>query len=53
MGHTAAEDVTTTIHQSIEHQPAQQWELMVPAPTPQNVESVMMRKKEANVPKLL
>ena len=29
-----AEDVTTEIHQSIEHQPVQQQELMVPAPTP-------------------
>ena len=45
MGHTTVEDVTATICQSIEHQPVQQQELMVVAPTPQNVESVTMRKK--------
>ena len=49
MGHTTVEDVTATICQSIVYQPVQQQELMVAAPTPQNVESVTMRKKDVNV----
>ena len=44
MGSNTAEDVTTEIDQSIEHQLVQQQELMV-----QNVESVTMKKKELNV----
>ena len=49
MGSNTAEDVTGEIHQSIEPQLVQQQELMVPAPTPQNVESVTMKKKQVDV----
>ena len=49
MGDNTGEDVTTEIHQPIEHEPIEQLELTVSAPTPQNVESVTMKKKEVNV----
>ena len=48
MGSNTGEDVTTEIHQPIEHEPIEQLELMVPAPTPQNVEPETMKKKEVS-----
>ena len=49
IGGTTGEDVTTEVHQPSEHQPIEQLELMVSAPTPENVESVTMKKKKVNV----
>ena len=48
VGDTAGDDVTMGEHQPIEYQPIEQLECMVSAPTPENVESVTMKKKEVN-----
>ena len=49
IGGTTGEDVTMEAHQPSEHQPIEQLEPTVSAPTPENIESVTMKKKEDNV----
>ena len=49
IGGTTDEDVTMEVHQPIEYHPIEQLELTVSPPTPENIESVTMKKKEVNV----
>ena len=52
MGGNTGEDVTTEINQPIENQHIEQLEPMGSASTPQNFESITMKKKEVNNPNI-